>query len=132
MGEALHALLPVGEDAQPSLHLTAESTTNVGGYDIGSFLRRYESASSQQLTEAGKQSVVLRYGETALAMLEAIAHHGAIALSPWKPIRTMPLTTELVWLRRGEIIDGPRRPDTYDFDQYTHWAHCTPPSGALS
>jgi hypothetical protein len=46
----------------------------------------------------------------------------------WQPINSMNLTDELVWLRKGEAIDGPRIAETDDYDRYAFWAPCEPPS----
>lgn len=45
----------------------------------------------------------------------------------WKPISTLDLTDELIWVRKGNSIDGPKVADTDDYDRYESWAPCEPP-----
>lgn len=40
----------------------------------------------------------------------------------WINIQLMNLDDSLVWLRKGNNVDGPREPSTDDYDLYTHWA----------
>lgn len=57
---------------------------------------------------------------------------GQTAISPephaWQEISTLPYADDLVWLAHGDSIDGPRPMDTDDYDRYSYWAPCEPPS----
>lgn len=46
----------------------------------------------------------------------------------WQSINSMNLSDELVWLRKGDAIEGPRVAETDDYDRYAFWAPCEPPS----
>lgn len=55
-----------------------------------------------------------------------------ISADGWQPINTAPMSDDLIWLRRGDSIEGPRAWDAYDPDRYHWWAPCEPPSSAAS
>ncbi|MCP1118889.1 hypothetical protein [Robbsia andropogonis] len=59
---------------------------------------------------------------------------GADAAQPerWLSINDAPWTDDLIWVRKGDSIDGPKRIDNDDYDKYTHYAPCEPPSLRLS
>lgn len=57
---------------------------------------------------------------------------GVAEVSGWREINSMNLTDELVWLRKGCNIDGPRSPETDDYDRYELWAPCVSPRLAAS
>lgn len=46
----------------------------------------------------------------------------------WLPINDAPWTDDLIWVRKGDSIDGPKRIDHDDYDKYTHYAPCEPPA----
>ena len=53
-------------------------------------------------------------------------------VTAWRHINTMNLTDDLVWLRWGNVIDGPRVAETDDFDRFREWAPCEAPSDAAT
>lgn len=48
--------------------------------------------------------------------------------SAWQHINTLPYSDDLVWLRHGDSIEGPRPMGTDDYDRFSEWAPCEPPS----
>lgn len=50
----------------------------------------------------------------------------------WQEISTAPWSDDLIWLMKGDSIDGPKRIEHDDYDRYTHWAPCEPPNLAAS
>ncbi|WP_208452958.1 hypothetical protein [Burkholderia gladioli] len=46
----------------------------------------------------------------------------------WLPINFAPDDDELIWLMKGDSIEGPRRIHPNDYDRYTHYAPCEAPS----
>ncbi len=50
--------------------------------------------------------------------------------NPWQHIDTLPYSDDLVWLRKGDSIEGPRVMSTDDYDRFFEWAPCEPPSAA--
>lgn len=52
--------------------------------------------------------------------------------SPWQPINTATESDNLIWLRRGSAIEGPRQYEADDDGRWDLWAHCeAPPLTAL-
>jgi hypothetical protein len=47
--------------------------------------------------------------------------------SAWRPINTLNQSDELVWVRKGDSIDGPKVVEPDDYDRYAEWAPCEPP-----
>lgn len=45
----------------------------------------------------------------------------------WKHIDTLPDSDDLVWLLRGDSIEGPRAPHADDADYWDYWMPCEPP-----
>jgi hypothetical protein len=45
----------------------------------------------------------------------------------WRPINEAPDSDDLIWLRRGDNIDGPRPIQSDDCDYYDHFAPCEAP-----
>lgn len=48
----------------------------------------------------------------------------------WQGIHTAPMTDDLIWLMRGDSIEGPRPWEIDDPDRFDYWAPCEPPSPA--
>lgn len=59
-----HSAVPVQHEVPPVF---------VAGFDVGNFIHRYEQACKTQTSDAGRQAVISKYGENALAMVEAMA-----------------------------------------------------------
>lgn len=48
-------------------------------------------------------------------------------MSPWKPIYTLQMIDDEVWLARGDSFEGPRPPNSGDFDRWDWWCEAVPP-----
>jgi hypothetical protein len=46
----------------------------------------------------------------------------------WQDMSTAAWSDDLIWLRRGNEVDGPRPIVHDDYDRYSHWAPCEAPS----
>lgn len=55
------------------------------------------------------------------------AQAGQEPCNAWQDISTLPYADDLVWLKHGDSIEGPRPMRTDDCDQYSEWAPCTWP-----
>lgn len=64
----------------------------------------------------------------AAAMLSREPQASESVKSPWQEISTLKLSDDLIWLRRGDAIEGPRTARIDDPDQWDYWCPCEPPS----
>ncbi|WP_186055724.1 hypothetical protein [Burkholderia gladioli] len=63
------------------------------------------------------------------AMLDAAPAAPVAEAGPqWLPINLAPDDDELIWLMKGDSIEGPRRIHPNDYDRYTHYAPCEAPN----
>jgi hypothetical protein len=46
----------------------------------------------------------------------------------WQQMNTLPDSNDLVWLRRGDAVEGPREPKDDDVDYWDLWCYCEPPA----